>query len=68
LNKAIEEEKFIEDLFWRLNVITIEIPPLRERREDIDLLANHFMDEFSEKNGKKHTFKQQTQGQGICAG
>jgi DNA-binding NtrC family response regulator len=52
LNKAIEEEKFIEDLFWRLNVITIEIPPLRERREDIDLLANHFIDEFSEKSGK----------------
>ncbi len=52
LNKAIEEEKFIEDLFWRLNVITIEIPPLRERREDIDLLANHFIDEFSKKNGK----------------
>ena len=52
LNKAIEEEKFIEDLFWRLNVITIEIPPLRERREDIDLLANHFIDKFSKKNGK----------------
>ena len=52
LNKAIVEEKFIEDLFWRLNVITIEMPPLRERREDIELIANHFVREFSRKNDK----------------
>jgi DNA-binding NtrC family response regulator len=53
LNKAITEGKFIEDLFWRLNVITIEMPPLRERREDIELIADHFTREFSKKNNKK---------------
>jgi DNA-binding NtrC family response regulator len=52
LNKAIEEGTFIEDLFWRLNVITIEMPPLRKRMEDIDLLAIHFMREFAERNNK----------------
>jgi DNA-binding NtrC family response regulator len=52
LNKAITEERFIEDLFWRLNVITIEMPPLRERTEDIELLTNHFIRQFSEKSNK----------------
>ncbi len=52
LNEAIEKGNFIEDLFWRLNVITIEIPPLRERIEDIDLFTDHFIDEFTKKNGK----------------
>ncbi len=52
LNKAISSGKFIEDLFWRLNVITIEVPPLRERREDIELLTHHFINEYAEKNKK----------------
>ncbi len=52
LNKAIDEGIFIEDLFWRLNVITIEIPPLRERREDIGLLTKEFIRKFAEKNNK----------------
>jgi DNA-binding NtrC family response regulator len=52
LNKAIEEGTFIEDLFWRLNVISIEMPPLRERKEDIKLLVNHFVVIFSIKNNK----------------
>lgn len=47
LNQAITENKFLEDLFWRLNVITIEMPPLRERKEDIELLADHFIRKFS---------------------
>ena len=50
-NKTLEAEvkagKFREDLFYRLNVIQIHCPPLRERREDIPMLANHFLDKFS---------------------
>jgi DNA-binding NtrC family response regulator len=52
LNKAITEGTFIEDLFWRLNVITIEMPPLRERKEDIELLVKHFISKFSKKSKK----------------
>lgn len=47
LEKAISEGKFREDLFYRLNVIHINLPPLRERKDDIPLLANHFLKKFS---------------------
>ncbi|HVO74621.1 MAG TPA: sigma 54-interacting transcriptional regulator [Ignavibacteriaceae bacterium] len=47
LNKAIREKKFREDLFYRLNVISIELPPLRERKEDIEILALHFLEKES---------------------
>jgi transcriptional regulator with GAF, ATPase, and Fis domain len=43
LKKLVDEGKFRADLFYRLNVVPIEIPPLRDRREDIPLLANHFL-------------------------
>ena len=47
LEKAIGEERFREDLFYRLNVVPIHIPPLRERKEDIPLVASHFLRIFS---------------------
>ncbi len=49
---AIKQKNFREDLFYRLNVITIDIPPLRERREDIPLLINHFLKIYQKKNNK----------------
>ncbi|HLJ77397.1 MAG TPA: sigma-54 dependent transcriptional regulator [Acidobacteriaceae bacterium] len=51
LRQAVREGKFREDLFYRLNVIAIELPPLRGRREDIPLLTNHFLRRFAEENG-----------------
>ncbi|MBB6479176.1 sigma 54-interacting transcriptional regulator [Spirochaeta isovalerica] len=52
LKKEIEKGNFREDLFYRLNVVNIHIPPLRERKEDIQLLTASFLNEFSEENGK----------------
>jgi len=52
LVKAVENEKFREDLFYRLNTIMISIPPLRERINDIILLASHFMRELCYQNDK----------------
>ncbi|RKY85236.1 sigma-54-dependent Fis family transcriptional regulator [candidate division KSB1 bacterium] len=52
LYKEIREKKFREDLFYRLNVITITVPPLRKRKEDIPMLAEYFLKEFTEENNK----------------
>jgi DNA-binding NtrC family response regulator len=52
LQTAVAEGKFRDDLFYRLNVIEIRIPPLRERREDIPLLASHFLERLSHELGK----------------
>ncbi len=53
LKKMVAEGKFREDLFYRLYVVVIHLPPLRERAGDIPLLARHFLKELSETNGKK---------------
>jgi transcriptional regulator with PAS, ATPase and Fis domain len=52
LEKLIEEGKFRKDLYYRLNVITLPIPPLRERREDIPILAEHFLKKYCEMMGR----------------
>src|SRR3984957_15610539 len=50
LKQLVREGKFREDLFYRLNVITIDLPPLRQRKEDIPLLATFFLDRYSKEN------------------
>jgi DNA-binding NtrC family response regulator len=51
LEQAVKEGRFREDLFYRLNVIALELPPLRGRKEDIPLLANHYLKFYAEENG-----------------
>jgi two-component system response regulator PilR (NtrC family) len=53
LRRMVDDGTFREDLFYRLHVITIELPPLRERREDIPLLVQSFLGKYGEENGKK---------------
>jgi DNA-binding NtrC family response regulator len=51
LEQAVKDGRFREDLFYRLNVIALELPPLRTRKEDIPLLAQHYLRHYAEENG-----------------
>ena len=53
LQQAVADGAFREDLYYRLNVVSIEIPPLRERREDIPFLAAHFLDKYAKENERR---------------
>jgi DNA-binding NtrC family response regulator len=55
IEKAIREGKFREDLYYRLNVVSLVIPPLRERKEDIPALLDHFIAKYSKENNKRIT-------------
>lgn len=52
LEQLIREKKFRDDLYWRLNVIRITIPPLRERKKDITALVSHFIEKYNKKNNR----------------
>src|SRR5512142_1550401 len=52
LRRAVDDGRFREDLYYRLNVIAIQLPPLRQRKEDIPALVQHFIDKYARENGK----------------
>ncbi|MGA8024114.1 MAG: sigma-54 dependent transcriptional regulator [Candidatus Acidiferrales bacterium] len=58
LDAAVRQGTFRQDLFFRLNVVQIKIPPLRERKTDIPILVNSFLEKFSEANGKTRTISE----------
>jgi two-component system response regulator HydG len=58
LRASIADKRFREDLFYRLNVVPLTAPPLRERREDVPMLAQHFLTRFNERNGTRRSLTQ----------
>jgi len=67
LDKQVAEGSFREDLYYRLNVIPIVVPPLRERREDVPLLVNHFFKKYAPAAGKNITRVNPPSLQALCA-
>ncbi len=67
LHREVEEKRFREDLFYRLNVINIQISPLRERKEDVQLLAMHFLKLYADKNKKPIESFSSVLPQGVSA-
>ena len=53
LDRQVAENTFREDLYYRLSVIPVSVPPLRERREDVPLLVNHFLKKYAAAAGRK---------------
>ncbi len=53
--KAVKNNSFREDLYYRINVVTLKLPPLRDRKKDIIILAGHFLDKYSHEIGKDVT-------------
>ena len=53
LREEVSAGRFREDLFYRLNVIHVDLPPLRDRKDDVPLLAHHFLRKYAEKNAKE---------------
>ena len=66
LEDAVANHQFRADLYYRINVVSIFLPPLRERREDIPLLAEHFLQQANKENGKHLKFSQEAM-QCMCA-
>lgn len=67
LSKEVAAERFRQDLYYRLNVITVQLPPLRQRRQDIPLLAAHFLQKYAQENHKSVTAIQQDALQYLMA-